>query len=63
MTDPDVTFKPNPPDPRLEALDDEIADLIAEALYEHLLRHGFQTRDGFQTTGSKTAEPPPDTAT
>ena len=41
MTDPDVTFKPNPPDPRLEALDDEIADLIAEALFDHLLRHGL----------------------
>ena len=63
MTEPDVSFTPDPLDPRLEALDNEIAELIAEALYERLLRHGFQTRDGFQTTGSKTAEPPPDTAT
>ena len=63
MTDPQPSFTPEPPDPRIEALDDEIADLIAEALYEHLLRHGFQTRDGVKTTWSKTAEPLPDTGT
>ena len=41
MTEPDVSFTPTPPDPRLEALDDEIADLIAEALFNHLLKHGL----------------------
>ncbi|MBI2495748.1 MAG: hypothetical protein HYW10_04190 [Candidatus Omnitrophica bacterium] len=41
MTDTPPAFTPDPPDPRLEALDDEIADLIAEALFEHLLKHGL----------------------
>ena len=41
MTEPAVSFTPDPPDPRLEALDDEIADLIAEALFDHLLKHGL----------------------
>lgn len=39
MTEPRPAFTPEPPDPRLEALDDEIADLIAEALFDHLLKH------------------------
>ncbi len=41
MTDPQPSFTPESPDPRLEALDDEIANLIAEALFDHLLRHGL----------------------
>ena len=36
MTEPDVSFTPDPPDPRLDVLDDEIADLIAEA---RIIRH------------------------
>ncbi len=27
-------------DPRLEAIEDEIAELVAEALFNHLLKHG-----------------------
>ena len=40
MSEPRPSFQPKPPDPRLEALDDDIADLIAEALFDHLLKHG-----------------------
>lgn len=40
MTEQVPSFTPEPPGPRLEALDDEIADLIAEALFDHLLKHG-----------------------
>lgn len=28
-------------DPRLEAVNDKIAELVAEALFNHLLRHGL----------------------
>ncbi len=41
MTDPQPSFTPEPPDPRLDAIDDDIADLIAEALFDHLLKHGL----------------------
>ena len=41
MTDTPPSFTPKPPDPRLEALEDEIADLIAEALFNHMLKHGL----------------------
>ncbi len=46
MTDPQPSFTPAPPDPRLEAIDDEIADLIAEALFDHLLKHGLYKPPG-----------------
>ena len=41
MSDQQPSVVPEPPDPRIEALDDEIADLIAEALFDHLLKHGL----------------------
>ncbi len=43
MTDPELSFVPEPPDPRLEELDDEIADLIAEALTPLLTRWHIHT--------------------
>jgi hypothetical protein len=53
MTEPQPSFTPEPPDPRLEALDDEIADLIAEALFDHLLKHGLLP------SPTEPEEPPP----
>ncbi len=44
MSEPDISFTPAAPDPRLEVLDDEIAKLIAEALYDYILSHGLRKR-------------------
>ena len=49
MTDPQPTFTPEPPDPRLEELDEKIATLMAEALASYILRHGLLNTD----TGSR----------
>jgi len=43
MTDPPISLTPEPiNDPRLERLDDQIAELVAEAIYAYLLRQGSQ---------------------
>ena len=41
MTEPYPTFTPEPPDPRLEELDEKIATLMAEALVRHIFRNGL----------------------
>lgn len=43
MTDDPLVIIPEPVnDPRLERLEDQIAELVAEAIYDYLLRQGGQ---------------------
>ncbi len=41
MTDPELSFVPEPPDPRLEELDEQAAAIMAEALVRFILRKGL----------------------
>ena len=45
MSESSVSFTPEPPDPRLEELDEQIATLMAEALVRHILRKGLLNRE------------------
>ena len=41
MTEPEKSFVPEPPDPRLEELDEQAAAIVAEALVRFILRKGL----------------------
>ena len=52
MTDPELSFVPEPPDPRLEELDEQAAAIVAEALVRFILRNGLLKKPPGDTPNS-----------